>query len=44
MNRERYATGTPWEPGYYLCPQCHYGLCDDYVPSETEELLGQGAD
>jgi hypothetical protein len=32
------------EPGYYVCPQCHYGLCDDYAPSETEALLGQVAD
>lgn len=32
------------EPGYYLCPQCHYGLCEDYGPSESEALLGQVAD
>jgi hypothetical protein len=24
------------EPGYYLCPQCPDGLCDDFAPSDTE--------
>ena len=32
------------EPGYYFCPQCHYGICDDYGPSESEALLGQAAE